>query len=435
MIEAITHKMHGDKLIWFGTRGTDSQALLQIPNFKAVFSIIAPLDAISLDEEICLEVKKCKRVDLDRYRIDDDKSEEAQELHSRIYSVLGEPAYLAFYRSSNFLSSIYFPRSNNVKYLGLFHEIQGSFDYKPWVEWGLKKYDVPMINWTYLMENDLSVILEHLDSGPVVMRANRSDGGAELALIKSSAEIMNFKWRKEDGFLSVGPYLYPNIPLNVNGCVYPNKRVTLHSPSLQLIGLQGITNRIFGYCGNDFARIRDLGEDVVNQLEDIAIRCGHWLADNSYIGAFGVDALLFEGKVYLTEINPRFQGSSDLSSRIDQELERPDMFLNHLSAYLGIEDVEETPRPSLWDLASNQAEIAQVVVHNTGDKPRLRKNEYPEDDHLELMLLPRQGIEVMPEAILFRAVASERVTETGGQLTGDYSTRLKSLVDKLFTES
>ena len=42
-IKQVEARLDRRKLVWFGTRGTDSQALLQISQFSEVFSLVAPL--------------------------------------------------------------------------------------------------------------------------------------------------------------------------------------------------------------------------------------------------------------------------------------------------------------------------------------------------------------------------------------------------------
>ena len=93
-----------------------------------------------------------------------------------------------------------------------------------------------------------------------------------------------------------------------------------------MIGIPGSTLNTFGYCGNDFTRIRELDVTVLQALQEMTIRAGRWLSSMGYVGAFGVDALLHEGEVFLTEVNPRYQGSSLLSSHLDAALDRPDVF-------------------------------------------------------------------------------------------------------------
>ncbi len=420
------------KLVWFGTRGTDSQALLQISQFSEVYSIVAPLHSINIAAEVCLESSKRRRVDLDQYNIDFDESREARELISQLFTSLEKPAAVAMYRPGGFFTAIYYPRSKIVDYLGQFQERQAPFEHKPWVESELRKLGIKTVPWQYFGDGERPRLEELLSKGPLVIRASRSDGGAGVALIHKSSDIDGCWPRHSDMFFAAAPYLFPNVPLNVNAVVFENGEVSLHSPSLQLIGLGGFTNRKFGYCGNDFARVRDFPE-ALDQLEDIASKAGRWLASMGYRGAFGVDALLHNDNVYLTEINPRFQGSSHLSSLLDRELERPDMFLEHIAAFLPDLGPAQSPDRHLRDLAREQRPVAQVVCHNCTSVVQTR-NSYPapETGPIQCMLLPDKGVEVDPEAILLRAVIEDCVTKDGLSLCEPYLSLLKSLIRRLF---
>jgi hypothetical protein len=419
-------------LIWYGTRGTDSQALLEFPHFSKVFSLIAPLGALSLELEVCLETLKGERVDLDAYRIATDTSLEALKFQRSLFESLKEPAVVMTYRSDPVFTALYYPSSEFVEYLGLFHERQAPFEHKPWVETELRKWGVLTVPRRYLRDDDRDLLEDLLAGGPVVARATRSDGGEGLALIEAPDEIDAKLPPHSDGFFSVAPYLVPNIPLNVNAVVFQDGSVSLHSPSLQLIGIPGLTNRFFGYCGNDFAQIRELDAEILDSLEETTIKVGKWLASMGYIGAFGIDALFYlrDGKVYLTEINPRFQGSSHLSSLIDIDLDRSDMFLEHMAAFWGL----SPPAPlRLRDLAKHQRRISQVICHNCTPYPvRRNSRQVPETEDVECMLLPAKDVIVDPQAILFRAVIEGSVTEDGGSLRGTYGEKLQYLARYLF---
>ena len=95
-----------------------------------------------------------------------------------------------------------------------------------------------------------------------------------------------------DGFLAASRYLDPHIPLNINACVFQDGTVTLHGPSVQLIGIPDLTRRTFGYCGNDFGAIRHLDPRFVKEFEKMVLKVGGWLWSQGYLGAFGVDALV-----------------------------------------------------------------------------------------------------------------------------------------------
>jgi hypothetical protein len=434
MIKALNKKIDGRKLVWFGTRGTDSRALLELDGFKELFSIIAPLNSLAIDVEVCLETEINRRVDLDDYRIDDDDSEAAKYIHRRLYDSLVERACLASYRPSNFLTSIYFPRSSNVEYLGLFHEIQNIFEHKPWVETELRKQGINTIPWSYIGDEDRQVVLERLESGPQVIRTSRSDGGAGLALIEDPSQLEELWVPHRDYFMGVAPYYKENIPLNVNAVVFPDGTVTLHPPSLQLIGIKNCTKRRFGYCGNDFARIGEISPKFLNELEGFIIQAGKWMASKGYLGAFGVDALLADGQVLITEINPRFQGSSDVTSWIDLDMGRPDMFLDHIAAFLGVDPHADKIR--LRDLAREQMKVSQIICHNTAGTDLYRNSQHESSvkDVDKLELLSNQDVLMSPESILFRAVLYNSVTEMGGNLKSPYNEAIEQAIISLFNK-
>jgi len=227
-IAQIERRLGKRKLIWYGTRGTDAQVLLDLPQFSECFSLIAPLGALSLDVEVCLETMKGLRVDLDAYRIATDPSPEALDFQRRLLDSLGEPAVVTTYRSDPTFTSMYYPRSDRVEYLGLFHERQAPFEHKPWVETELKTWDVPTIPRRYLRQDDTDLLEELLEQGPLVARSTRSDGGEGLTLIRDAQEAETKLPHYPDQFFSVAPYLAPNIPLNVNAVVFQDETVSIH---------------------------------------------------------------------------------------------------------------------------------------------------------------------------------------------------------------
>jgi hypothetical protein len=417
-IEALQKEIGHRKLIWFGTRGSDARPLLELSGFRECYSLISPLGALALDAEVSLETLRRFRVDLNRYDVDADTSEEASELHRHLVRACGEPCYLAAYRPSAFLASAYFPRSQLVRYLGMFHQRQAPFEHKPWVETELSDFGVNVIPWRYFGDEDLTLLEETLIHGPLVLRTNKSDGGAGLNLVRNRAELLS-RWPAHgDGFLAASPFLEPNVPLNINACVFPDG-VALHAPSLQLIGIAPCTGRVFGYCGNDFARIRDLDDEVLDSFETIALGVGEWLRSKGYVGAFGVDAIVHEGRVYLTEVNPRFQGSSAVAARLAANMEISDLFMDHISAFLGL----EAPAPrSIRMLAREQEQLAQIVCYNRDAFPvGFGTGEQPiEERDMEVDLLPPPGVEVESEGMIFKALVRGPVTADGHSLLRPY---------------
>lgn len=406
------------KLVWFGTRGEDASPLLYLRQFAECFSLIAPLGSPAV-RDVCLETIRGERVDLDQYSPDLDDSLEAAELHRRLSAAAETPSVIAVYRPTAFATSVCFPRSDTVQYLGVFHELQAAFEHKPWVETELRRAGVRVLPWRYYAADDRQRLAERLARGPQVVRTIKSDGGTGLKVVRDESELPTDPLTHRYGFIAATDYLHPNIPLNVNGVVFPGGSVSLHGPSLQLIGIAGLTSMPLGYCGNDFARVKDLGSDTMGQLEAIALGAGRWLAAHGYVGAFGVDALESGGEVFLAEVNPRFQGSSSLSADLDRRMDRPDMYLENIAAFLGLNPLPYVP---LAELAAEQADLAHVVPHNCwadaariGDPAAFARNDST------WQLVPAAGVKVPRHAALGRAIFEGAVTDDGSQLVGDLS--------------
>lgn len=408
-VREIERRLAGRRLVYFGTRGTDARSLLEIANFEEVFSQIAPLEAASI-HETCLETLKQERVDLNSYSIDQDPSETVHQIRRGLLRAFGRPAVVVPYRPCAVLAAACFTRANLVQYLGVFHEKQACFEHKPWVETQLAALGIRVLPWAYFADDDLILIREAVEAGPQVLRANRSDGGAGLALVRDPSKIQKDWPSHVDGFLAAAPFLQLALPLNVNACVFPDGEVSLHPPSFQLIGTSICTNRKFGYCGNDFARIADLTRSLLDALEEVTLKVGRWLGGQGYLGAFGIDALVHNNTVFLAELNPRFQGSSALAARLARELDRPDLFLDHMAAFL---DLPMPPPLHLSEWAHHQAPAAHIVCHNIS--PSAIHLDAPSGEGLPLRcgLLPRPGVAVQAEGILFDALFHEPVTETG----------------------
>ena len=432
-IEEISKRIGKRSLIWFGQAGANALPLAHIPQFWGAYSVAAPA-GFPDGHEVCLEQLTGERVRPEGRELRPDHSDVHREFARRLYASLSEPAVTVAHQASRFFASVYFLRREYVEHLGLFHERQEVFNHKPWVESGLQGIGIRTLPWQYFATYErptLMSALEHsLRTGPVVLRANRSVSGRGLTLVRRPEEIPpEFLDASADGFVAMAPFLVPSVPLNVNACVFPDGTVSLHSPSLQLIGIPGVARSAFAYCGNDFARVRELDAAVLETLQRMTMLTGRWLSSMGYVGAFGVDALLHQGTVYLTEVNPRFQGSTLLSAQLDTALDRPDVLLAHVGAFLGL------PAPDPWDLqtlAKEQAPAAHIWARN-GDEQvvGLGPHWQPPDD-VEYWMLPDRGVIVQPHALLCRVVVRHAVTDDGWRLHGDTAAWFADVPRRLF---
>ena len=435
-IAALENAVGHRRLIWVGTRGTDAQPLLALSQFDGVVGLIAPLGVPSWGHgaEAYLERISGERVDLNAYSIDTDDSVHRRELAARLRRALSAGTMAVAYRPSAFLASAYFTRSENVAYLGMFHGAQAAFEHKPWVETELAASGVPIIPWRYFADDDRALLEEWVGDRRFVLRANYSDGGRGVEFSGSGAQLQTPV--HDGGFIAASPFLDPNVPLNVSGCVFPNGDVSVRSPSIQLIGIPSCTNRRFGYCGNDFAAVYDvLGDDGLDELERLVRATGSWLHRRGYVGAFGLDALAYEGAIYLAEINPRFQGSSAAASSIMAAAGESDTYLDHLAAVLGLEGFGGYPplREQGYLQSREGHRLAQVVCYNIGETCVRRPDSFiPDLSFGEVKGAPEEDVCVLPEAMLFKMFVRGAVTASGFDVDAHTAATITSLSSSVF---
>jgi hypothetical protein len=416
ILKELRKALAGRRLVWFGTRGEDGEALLALPELEASFAVSAPMRSARLDGDsnVALEQISGARPDLDRHDIDLDASPAAREFRRRLLREVSSRCAVVSYRPTRLISAMAFSMTETMVMAGLFKDRQLAFEHKPWVETALAAKGVRTLGWRYVADEHRSRVKRMARSGPLVLRANSASGGVGNTQLDGGTSVDDLWPEGDDGFVGVAAFLEDAVPINFSGCVYGDGTVRLHPPSLQLIGIESCTSRTFGYCGNDFGAIARLDPDALAQLDRLGRAAAAWLHSERYLGAFGVDALLKDGCVYFTEINPRFQGSSALSAEIADSLDAPSLFLEHLAASLGIPPVGADL--SLADWARNQPPLAHVVVHNTAAAPAChdpdRTAPFAPSASTTTQMLPPGG-KALPGATLFRLVLRRPVTEDG----------------------
>lgn len=475
---SVRRELGDSDLVYFGTRGTDALPLFNFAGRLAgVFSQIAPINGLqegaeasegALYREICLEniarsTHYRVRADLDTYDIDTDPDrcvvEYRDGIHDWLESRLGRSGVTVLpYRTNAIMEYINFSFAGhaNFRFLGNFSGLQKMMEFKPWVEQSLKSrlagIGAPILPWHYYpvslgqaaLIQDMKRIVGR-SSGKYVVRRNYSDGGVGLHLLENPGQIQAEWFSQPDVFFSVCEYFEDAIPINVNAVAFADGAVRMHPASFQIIGNSACTGRRFGFCGNDFAAVRDLSDEVLQKIETMTRATGKFLASHGYRGAFGIDALIVapkryekQPKVYFTELNARFQGSSVHATRIMQSLGLPDLYLDHMAAFLEIGANcydESSSGPTLAHIVRNQPDLAHVVVHNQSKSAvRLKRSERSKDYDGRVDLLPDPGVRVSPGGALADLVFSRRVTPNGYAL--DSSAReLAEIVSHLFSEA
>ena len=316
MLRQVSAALANRRLVWAGIRGDDAEPLGDLPQFEASYTIINPYSRRLSVDGAAYEDLTGVRVDLETWDIDDHLGAvETATFRRAMLQALSVPSALLPYRPSSFLSAIYFARRDRCLNLGLFGGHQSAFEHKPWVETSIAGLGVPTIPWTYVADEEQLRTEELLRQGPVMLRRSRTSGGEGIVRV-DDAEQVRAQWpRVAEAFVSVAPFLEGGPPVNVGATAW-HDGVTVHYPSIQLIGIPDCVTRPFGYCGNDFGLAKQLDRRVLDQIESSTTAIGNWLRSYGYRGTFGVDFLVHDGVPLFTEINPRFQGSTHASCQL-----------------------------------------------------------------------------------------------------------------------
>lgn len=408
------------RLAWFGTRGLDALALCAIHRPSTVVSQVAPIPADFADgiEQDCLELRLGRRRDLDRYDIDFDVSREARGLKTGFLARARPPMVIVAYRSAEFLSAASFCDENLLVAFN-FHLFQRQFEHKPWVERAMARaaVDIPMVPTFYVRDTDQEAIRTEAAKGPMVGRTPTGSGGAGVFLFRSELDFAERLPPHRDGFVAVSPFLEGATPLNINACVYRDA-VAVFGISFQLIGIEGLTGRRFGFCGNDFAATDQLDDAQLVEIERITRLVGEWLGRLGYRGVFGLDLLIKDDRCYVSEVNPRFQASTPLSAQINQALGLPDPVTEHVAAFLDL-SCPELPgcaeQSRLTAGLAGQVPLAQAIHRNVlfdlvylDSAPEAKRGS---NDRIEAVAAPTVAIE--NEAMMFRSLHAGRITSDG----------------------
>lgn len=160
-----------------------------------------------------------------------------------------------------------------------------------------------------------------------VIQKKYSSGGEGTFIINSTSNLSGYV-NNSDEYL-VSPYFRESIPLNVHIAIVEGS-VILFPPSIQIVTEnQGYLL----YSGADFMCFDFLPMEMIQNIENASMKIGEFLCKNGYKGVLGIDFLISNQTLYFTEINPRFQASSQLLNRGLLESNQSSLFDIHMQAF------------------------------------------------------------------------------------------------------
>lgn len=422
LINAVTRRLGDRRLVWLGTRGDDIESISDLDQLTDAFCITGRYQRRPSVDSVALEDLTGRRVDLDTFDIDDHPRDPAVvEFRQMLLRALARPSAVFTYRPTSFLSATTFARRDQCRHLGIFKDLQGAFEHKPWVESAVADLGVAHIPWTYIPDNDRLDTARLLADGPVVLRRSRSTGGVGLTRLDDIEQLSDLWPDEDEAYVSVAPFYEDAVPVNVGGVVWRDG-VTVHPASIQLIGLPSCTTRPFGYCGNDFGASRDFSRTILDQIDEATRAIGAWLGSFGYLGAFGIDFLIVDEQPLFTEVNPRLQGSTHLSCQLSVRADESCLLLEHLAAFLGVASPRSRP---LVEQTTDVGDLSHVVVHWTAegrqgvDPAPLATALTKHADARRIDVPTHPDIFTESGGTVLRATFERRLTSAGFELTPD----------------
>jgi len=147
---------------------------------------------------------------------------------------------------------------------------------------------------------------------PLIFQKEVTSGGSGTFLVTKNNTELLAKLAVDKNRYIVSEYVWSNVPLNVHLAVFSNE-IIVFPASVQLIELE---NNCLLYKGGDYFAFNKLSNEHKKELYSCANKLGKILQQSGFRGICGIDALLDEnGKLFLMEVNPRFQGSSNILDR------------------------------------------------------------------------------------------------------------------------
>ncbi len=154
-----------------------------------------------------------------------------------------------------------------------------------------------------------------------VIQANYAAGGeGTYILTAENMDQIEPKLCKNEQYMVSG-YEYYNIPMNIHAIVY-EKDILIFPVSIQIMQVKG--NKLL-YQGADFAEAMRIDKEVLEEFRHYMKAICAKLQKEGFRGITGVDGMVVDGKVYILEMNNRFQGSTPLLNLALKESGLPSM--------------------------------------------------------------------------------------------------------------
>jgi len=379
LIEYIRHRIGKARIGWHGQRALDCLTIDPILPVDFIVSCDYGMDVRAL--ESTRKIFSIERKHALREVWSNESMNQAllNGMRGELESYLSDFSGINFivcYRSTPALESME-KESGNVVILSMANDIKSFFDDKIRLRENLSLIGLPVIPGITgkLADMEYDTLTDILGSNFILQFPIGSSGNASY-VIRHRESFENIKKSRQDATVVSTKYM-DGISLNINACVCSSDtgvHVIPSYPSVQIIGARGSSHRALDYCGNDFSF--ELKKEELDIIFEAVRRIGHLMHDFGWKGIFGLDLIWYDGKPYVIDLNPRFQGSTQLLVDIQLNMGLVPITLLHLLEY-----IDGNLPDALIERAKKEAYIslkgAQLILHSLSEVPTSVKTTVP----------------------------------------------------------
>ena len=184
-----------------------------------------------------------------------------------------------------------------------------------------------------LGESNYEEIIKKLDK-EIVVQFDRGHTGKGTIFINTEEEFKDLSSKFPNRTVRVSQKIEGQA-VTINACV-TRVGILVSGLSFQITGIPELVNTKGGTVGNDFDYVKSISEEQKVGISEETKKIGRAMQASGYLGLFGVDFILADGKIYVIEVNARQPASVPFFNILQSINEQIPLSLFHVASFLGL---------------------------------------------------------------------------------------------------
>lgn len=231
---------------------------------------------------------------------------------------------------------------------------------------------------------------------PFILQFNAGHSGEGTHIIKNIEQLKHYREIFPNREVRVSQYIEGNT-YTLNGLVTKAGDIYTGSISLQLTGLPEATNNRLATVGNDFGAAGNLTLKQADTIKNIAHTVGKVMAEDGYLGLFGIDVIVTPKGIYFVEVNTHQPASISFEATLHRSVGATPLMLIFIRDMM--EEGGFSPKKSELPPTIFPHPASQIIYRNKKKEPvKLSDISFPPGNNV----LPARMDVVNPGEELFR---------------------------------